>query len=128
MGEQPRFVAAGVALLRMPAASRSMHSLAGADDEEAFLAKALRDPPLREALEVSSDSLAGVLDRIEAGQAVEASKRRRAAMATARYALRMAGPLRSGSWRASPWPPSATGPEFAWRAPPARECVPMPDG
>ncbi|MFC4116990.1 lantibiotic dehydratase [Nonomuraea zeae] len=92
MAEGPRFVAAGFSLLRMPAApiTRFPDILTGGEDEE-FLAKVLRDPLLREALEVSSNSLAAVLDRIQAGQAVEASKRRRAIMATARYVLRMTG-------------------------------------
>ncbi|MGI5269163.1 lantibiotic dehydratase [Nonomuraea sp. CA-218870] len=95
MSDQPRFAAAGAALLRVPVApvARAAGVRAGAGDGEdtAFLREALRDPLLREALEVSSPSLAGVLDRVEAGRPVEEAKRRRAVLATARYLLRMAG-------------------------------------
>ncbi|MGI5292079.1 lantibiotic dehydratase [Nonomuraea polychroma] len=95
MSDEPRFAVTGAALLRVPAApvARAARVRADADGEEgmAFLEEALRDPLLREALEVSSDSLAGTLSRIEDGRPVEAAKRRRAVMATARYLLRMAG-------------------------------------
>ncbi|MFC4117034.1 lantibiotic dehydratase [Nonomuraea zeae] len=94
MNDKPRFAATGAALLRVPAAPVAWVTRvrADADDEEGktFLEEALRDSLLREALEVSSDSLAGTLSRIEAGRPVEAAKRRRAVMATARYLLRMA--------------------------------------
>lgn len=93
MSDKPRFVAAGAALLRVPTAPVARAAQVHADSEEgmAFLEEALGDPLLREALEVSSDSLAGTLSRIEDGRPVDAAKRRRAVMATARYLLRMAG-------------------------------------
>ncbi|GAA2695607.1 lantibiotic dehydratase [Nonomuraea recticatena] len=90
MNYEPRFAAAGTALLRVPAAPVA-HSAGVGGDGEDFLAEALHDQWLREALEVSSDSLAGTLDRIEAGLPVEETKRRRATLATARYLLRMTG-------------------------------------
>ncbi|NUP22195.1 MAG: lantibiotic dehydratase [Streptomyces sp.] len=93
MSDKPRFAAAGAALLRIPAAPVARAGRAWAHDEEdtALLRETLRDPLLREALEVSSDSLAGILSRIEDGRPVEAARRRRAVMATTRYLLRMSG-------------------------------------
>uniref|UniRef100_UPI003F496134 lantibiotic dehydratase n=1 Tax=Nonomuraea bangladeshensis TaxID=404385 RepID=UPI003F496134 len=95
MNDQPRFTAAGAALLRVPAApvARADRARPDAYGEEsaAFLEEILRDPLLREALEVSSDSLAGVLSRVEDGRPVEAAKLRRAVLATMRYLLRMTG-------------------------------------
>ncbi|NUR82807.1 MAG: hypothetical protein HOY71_01825, partial [Nonomuraea sp.] len=93
MSDTPRFAAAGAALLRVPAApvARAAHTTAYDEDDAALLRETLRDPLLREALEVSSDSLTGILGRVEDGRPVEAAKRRRAVMATTRYLLRMSG-------------------------------------
>ncbi|MGP4103414.1 lantibiotic dehydratase [Nonomuraea sp. KM90] len=98
MSEQQRFAAGAVAMLRMPAAPVARAAdvpteLVDAGDEAggAFLEKVLRDPSLREALEISSESLAGTFNRIEESMPVGAAKRRRLVMATARYLLRMTG-------------------------------------
>ncbi|MCC9306485.1 lantibiotic dehydratase [Kitasatospora sp. RB6PN24] len=94
------FTATGPVLLRAPALPRSHRRTvpAGAADPQgdsaagllAHLAEAAADPVLREAIEVSSPSLADVLDQVAAGAAPRAAALRRAAEAVSRYRLRMA--------------------------------------
>ncbi len=64
-------------------------------DEPAALTAILRentaDPVVREALEVSSDSLAAVLRRVDDGEPVGIGQLRRATFAACRYLLRMTG-------------------------------------
>ncbi|HZX04041.1 lantibiotic dehydratase [Kribbella sp.] len=62
------------------------------DDTEAdtaYLEELTRDPAVREAIAVSSPSLAGTLDAVRAGRTVEPKKLRRAVLATTSYVLRM---------------------------------------
>jgi thiopeptide-type bacteriocin biosynthesis protein len=90
------FVAADVALLRMPTAPAALAAstrvdLSGDVELTGFLRGVLADPLLREAVEVGSDALADTLRRIDDGRPVEPARLRRAAYATARYVLRTAG-------------------------------------
>jgi thiopeptide-type bacteriocin biosynthesis protein len=101
MTQEAVFTAEDVALLRIAAlpAARAGITHVDLDPEGAgyderlllFIRSALTVPELREALEVSSGSLARTLDRIEAGGSVDHAKLRRAAFAVARYLLRMTG-------------------------------------
>jgi thiopeptide-type bacteriocin biosynthesis protein len=85
-------------VLLLRAAARSLDSAVAswpdpADDEElrAWLAKAWKDPVLREAVASASPSLALRADRIAAGRSAQARQVRSAAVALARYQLRAAG-------------------------------------
>lgn len=73
--------------------TRALPRLPGAlDDPEDlrdFLAKVASDPVVREAVAVSSDSLAATLDKVVSGAAVEPKKLRKAALSAIRYMSRM---------------------------------------
>ncbi|MFJ2577183.1 lantibiotic dehydratase [Kitasatospora aureofaciens] len=102
------FTATGPVLLRTPALPRSdRHSVPATSADQpaaqpdaaallAYLAEAAADPALREAIEVSSPSLADLLDQAAAGTtpaeaaALRPAALRRAAEAVSRYRLRMA--------------------------------------
>lgn len=56
-----------------------------------YLRDVTKDPLLMEAITVSSDQLAGTLDRLRSGEPVSRSKLQRAAFAVTRYLLRMSG-------------------------------------
>lgn len=56
-----------------------------------YLRDVTKDPLLLEAITVSSDQLAGTLDRLRSGEPVSRSKLQRAAFAVTRYLLRMSG-------------------------------------
>lgn len=56
-----------------------------------YLRTAGADPLVREALAVSSGSLADTVDKVESGRPVELSKLERAALSVTRYLLRMTG-------------------------------------
>ncbi|MFJ5925287.1 lantibiotic dehydratase [Kitasatospora sp. NPDC092948] len=97
------FTATGPVLLRSPALPRSQRWAAPAEpadhaDEDArraalarYLAEAAADPVLREAIEISSPSLADQLAQVAAGAELRPAALRRAAEAVGRYRLRMAG-------------------------------------
>jgi lantibiotic biosynthesis protein len=94
----PRFTPAHVALLRVPTlpATRSAATRVDLDLDDSerlvgFLRTVLDDPVLREAVEVSSESLARTLGRLDHRLPVEPAKLRRAVLAVARYLLRMSG-------------------------------------
>ncbi|GIJ60071.1 lantibiotic dehydratase [Virgisporangium aurantiacum] len=98
MAEPPRFTPAHVALLRVPtlpvtrsAATRVDLDLDDPERLAGFLRTVLDDPVLREAVEVSSESLARTLGRLDHRLPVEPAKLRRAALAVTRYLLRMSG-------------------------------------
>jgi thiopeptide-type bacteriocin biosynthesis protein len=59
------------------------------DRLRAYLAGLIADPVFREAVEVSSSSLAGALDRIESGAPLDLARLERTAFAATRYLLRM---------------------------------------
>ncbi|MFJ1755404.1 lantibiotic dehydratase [Kitasatospora sp. NPDC088134] len=93
------FTATGPVLLRTPALPRRRP--AGTDAPPAdvqradappadVLRTAAADPVLREALEISSPSLADLLDRVAAGDVLRPAAARRAVEAVERYRLRMA--------------------------------------
>ncbi|MFJ3217842.1 lantibiotic dehydratase [Kitasatospora sp. NPDC086801] len=95
------FTATGPVLLRTPALPRSRRHAAPADPAHpasgpadaallAHLAEAAADPALREAIELSSPSLADLLDQVAAGTVPRPAALRRAAEAVSRYRLRMA--------------------------------------
>ncbi|WP_051837513.1 lantibiotic dehydratase [Streptomyces sp. NRRL WC-3742] len=100
------FTATDPVLLRTPAVARLHRNAAGPGDEgpSAYLAEAAADPVLREAIEVSSPSLADVLDQAAAALgpaalhpaalgpavALRPAAAGRAAEAVGRYRLRMA--------------------------------------
>ncbi|MFJ6140871.1 lantibiotic dehydratase [Kitasatospora sp. NPDC092286] len=102
------FTATGPVLLRTPALPRSQRRTVPAGPEHpagpahsptpgpdgaalrALLAEAAADPALREAIEVSSPSLADLLDQTAAGATPRPAALRRAAEAVSRYRLRMA--------------------------------------
>ncbi|MFD7581575.1 lantibiotic dehydratase [Kitasatospora sp. NPDC059817] len=95
------FTATGPVLLRTPALPRShrhtvpadpAHPASGSADTAllAHLAEAAADPALREAIELSSPSLADLLDQVAAGAVPRPAALRRAAEAVSRYRLRMA--------------------------------------
>ncbi|WP_207730279.1 thiopeptide-type bacteriocin biosynthesis protein [Streptomyces albus] len=104
------FEAAGFGVVRMaalpvghPSAVRTLegtgYGLAGPAGDEAeetarlagYLRDLTADPVVREALDVSSTSLAGTLARIEDGTPPPVARLRRAALAVTRYVLRMTG-------------------------------------
>ncbi|MER7845643.1 lantibiotic dehydratase [Kitasatospora sp. NPDC096077] len=90
------FTATGPVLLRAPALARKERHAdgPGSGDPLAYLAGAAADPVLREAIEVSSPSLADQLDQAvaaaAAGDAPRPAALRRAVEAVGRYRLRMA--------------------------------------
>ncbi|MFF3003733.1 lantibiotic dehydratase [Kitasatospora sp. NPDC057940] len=99
------FTTTGPVLLRTPALPRShrhtvpapesadpAHPASGSADTAllAHLAEAAADPALREAIELSSPSLADLLDQVAAGTVPRPAALRRAAEAVSRYRLRMA--------------------------------------
>ncbi|MER8105516.1 lantibiotic dehydratase [Kitasatospora sp. NPDC094016] len=94
------FTATGPVLLRTPALPRSRRHTVPADPAHpepgsadtaflAHLAEAAADPALREAIELSSPSLADLLDQVAAGTVPRPAVLRRAAEAVSRYRLRM---------------------------------------
>jgi len=97
------FRAASLGVVRMAALPVSHPSAAGTltgptegePDDAAWLGGLLldlvKDPVVREAIEVSSASLAATLARVEQGAQVPGPKLRRAALAVTRYVLRMTG-------------------------------------
>ncbi|UNZ21268.1 lantibiotic dehydratase [Streptomyces sp. 891-h] len=103
----PIFRAAGFGVVRMaalpsthPSALHTRAEAVGAeesgDGEASRLVRYIRDlvadPVVREAIEVSSGSLAGTLARLERDEApLPVAKLRRAALAVTRYVLRMSG-------------------------------------
>ncbi|TSB21182.1 lantibiotic dehydratase [Streptomyces benahoarensis] len=97
MPQQPLFQPAGIGLLRAPVhpvgADRRAGSGPGADehgDPAAALRGLAADPLFREAVEVASPSLAGLLARVvDAGQDADPARMRRAVRALASYRLRM---------------------------------------
>ncbi|MFI7102025.1 lantibiotic dehydratase [Streptomyces sp. NPDC050161] len=99
MSQQSLFQAAGIGMLRAPvrpvdAARVALPAPDPGTDEAAGLLAALRalvdGPPVREAVEVSSPSLAGLLRRVlDAGQDVPLTQLRRAVRALTSYRLRM---------------------------------------
>ncbi|MCB5908613.1 lantibiotic dehydratase [Streptomyces pinistramenti] len=99
MSQQSYFQAAGIGMLRAPvhpvhAARLALPAPDPGADEAAGLTAALRtlaaDPLVREAVEVSSPSLAGLLRRVlDAGQDASLVQLRRAVRALASYRLRM---------------------------------------
>ncbi|MFG3254807.1 lantibiotic dehydratase [Streptomyces sp. NPDC048172] len=72
-----------------PAAARTLGDLPG--ELGPYLLELVKDPAVREALEVSSASLADTLAKVENGVPVGDAKLRRAALAVTRYVLRMTG-------------------------------------
>jgi thiopeptide-type bacteriocin biosynthesis protein len=100
----PGFVAAEAAILRVPVLPRGRgHLLLGLlDDPRAadqrpdaalsleFIEGVLSDPVIREAVQVSSDSLARTLAAVQAQAAPDPKKAWRAALSLARYVSRMA--------------------------------------
>jgi len=100
MTDHPSYRATGTALLRiatLPAAraADTWLDLDPADPAQAaeltgYLRRLLADPLLREAIEVSSGSLAGALDRIADGAPTSTPALRRAVFAITRYLLRAA--------------------------------------
>ncbi|WP_031466578.1 lantibiotic dehydratase [Sciscionella sediminilitoris] len=95
MRTEERFSAFGVVYLRTPVLPHSSGRLPYGDDEpvedERLLRAVVADPVVREAVEVSSESLATVLRRLDAGAEVSSGQLRRAAYAACRYLLRMSG-------------------------------------
>lgn len=98
-GSEP-FRAGRFAVLRLAAkpavaASRTHVDLdvdeASAAELSAYLRDLVADPLVREAIEVSSGSLAGTLRKVESGAAVDPAKLRRAVLSATRYVLRMCG-------------------------------------
>ncbi|GAA2094764.1 lantibiotic dehydratase [Streptomyces albiaxialis] len=93
------FRAAGFGVTRMaalpvahPAAARTLGDLGdGPDALGPYLLELVKDPAVREALKVSSASLADTLAKVENGVPVGEAKLRRAALAVTRYILRMTG-------------------------------------
>ncbi|MEV0385753.1 lantibiotic dehydratase [Nonomuraea sp. NPDC050643] len=85
-------VAADVALLRMSAlpAERAGQTRDDGGDPAGHLRSLTADPLVREAIAVSSPSLARTLDLLHEGRPVEPKRLRRAALAVTRYVLRMA--------------------------------------
>ncbi len=97
MDEPARLKAApGSALLRITALpversgpTRSELDLHDVAESECFLRDIVADPVVREAIAVSSSSLARTLDTIDAGGSVAPKKLRRAVLAVTSYLLRM---------------------------------------
>ncbi len=63
--------------------------LEGSEAVDAFLREMCADPYVREAIEVSSPSLAAALEKISSGTLPDPAKRRRAALSLTRYLARM---------------------------------------
>ncbi len=101
MAAAPRFRAADVAMVRMPAlpAARALATRTHLrPDQDGYpdrlrdlLRSTLADPILREAVEVSGGSLTDTLRRLDEDRPVPLAKLRRAAFALTRYQLRMSG-------------------------------------
>ncbi|WP_169526863.1 lantibiotic dehydratase [Sciscionella marina] len=95
MGTEERYSALGVVYLRTPVLPYGSGTLPYRDREpvdDAWLLRAVvADPVVREALEVSSESLATVLRRMDSGIELSTAQLRRAAYAACRYLLRMSG-------------------------------------
>ena len=86
------FEVADFALLRMSTlpAGRAAQTRTDSGDPAAYLRSITADPLVREAVAVSSPSLARTLDLVHDGRAVDGKKLRRAVVSTTRYLLRMA--------------------------------------
>ncbi|MFC5828151.1 lantibiotic dehydratase [Nonomuraea insulae] len=85
-------VAADFALLRMSAlpADHRHRTRTDQDDPARYLRTLTEDPLVREAIAVSSPSLAHTLDALREGRRVDQKKLRRAVVSATRYVLRMA--------------------------------------
>ena len=95
MSPDPQFRPAEFAIARLsllgsstaiPEIPRTLDDLAGLRE---FLTTVAADPAISEAITVSSESLAIVLDRLVAGEPVRPKRLRRAALSAARYLSRM---------------------------------------
>ncbi|MFI7131186.1 lantibiotic dehydratase [Nonomuraea sp. NPDC050153] len=92
MTDKAGFIAADFALLRMGAlpAARGQGTRSDHGDPAGYLRTVTADPLVREAIAVSSPSLAHTLDAVHEGRPVEPKKLRRAVVSATRYVLRMA--------------------------------------
>jgi thiopeptide-type bacteriocin biosynthesis protein len=99
MPTRPLFTTAAQALLRMPILPRARAEAtwtaldvrtASSPDLTRYILDLVADPVLREAVEVSSDSLATTLARLESGEELSRDRLVRAASAVTRYVLRAA--------------------------------------
>ncbi|GAB2806804.1 lantibiotic dehydratase [Actinoallomurus bryophytorum] len=92
MTKMPRLKAADRATVRMSVlpAETAARTRSDGDDPAGYLRSIIADPLVREAIAVSSPSLAHTLDALEAGRPVDPKKLRRAVLSVSRYVLRMA--------------------------------------
>ncbi|GAA2931343.1 lantibiotic dehydratase [Streptomyces thioluteus] len=82
---------AGPLFVRMAGAPRTRYALPGTADPLTRVRALAADPPLREAVQVASGSLAGTLGRIDAGEVPTPKNLAGTALSLTRYALRHSG-------------------------------------